>query len=97
MVDDAQNDAAWDYIVFFRNKTSPNSSKTGYSYVFTVAIIKENYIPEGLDVTVVDKMLEIPGVRQSGDISFDYTKKGSTNTIIEVARMDFVWSKKRCE
>lgn len=97
MVDESQNDAVWDYIVFFRNKTTPNSSKTAYSYTFTVAIIKENYIPEGLEMSVVDKLLEIPGVKQAGDISFDYTKKGSTNTIVEVARMDFVWARKKCE
>lgn len=84
-------ETVWDYIVFNRKPTKPNPNKTGYSYYFTVNIIRENFIPEGLDLEVIDKMLEIPGMRLAGnDMEYTYVAKMNTDVVVEMLSIDFV-------
>ena len=52
-------ETVWDYIVFERKVTKPSTNQTGYSHYFTVHIIRENFVPEGLELTVIEKMKEI--------------------------------------
>lgn len=86
----------WDYIVFRRKALSYSDSKKGYSDRFVVAIIREDYIPEGLDVAVIDKMCEIAGMRLANpDSAFNYTQKPNTNTVVEVLEIEFVKARKR--
>lgn len=96
MVDDTVITDEWNYIVFMRKALSVSDTKKGYSDRFTVAIIRENYIPEGLEVSVIDKMLEISGMRlASPDCPYSYTQKPNTNTVVELLTMEFVKARKR--
>ena len=90
MVDNSVRETAWDYIVFERNKVVINQNKSGHSYYFTVHIIRENFVPEGFEKTVIDKVCEIPGMRVSGDPTFQYVPKPNTNVVIEMLSIEFV-------
>jgi hypothetical protein len=84
-------ETVWDYIVFERKVTKPSTNQTGYSHYFTVHIIRENFVPEGLELTVIEKMKEIPGIKlSSSDITYDYTVKPSTDAVVEMLSIDFV-------
>ena len=91
MVDPVMRETVWDYIVFNRKITKPGSDRTGYSHYFTVNIVRENFIPEGFDLTVIEKMREIPGMKLAGtDMEYNYTAKPNTNTVVEMFSIDFV-------
>lgn len=86
----------WNYIVFMRKTLSSSANKTGYSDRFVVAIVRENFIPEGLDISVIDKVCEIDGMKLSSpDSQYNYTKNPNTNNVVEVLTMEFVRSRKR--
>ncbi len=90
-VDNSRKETKWNYIVFDRQKMSVSTNKTGYSYYFSVHIVRENFIPEGFEKTVIDKMLEIDGMRlASSDGIYDYVTKPNTNIVVEMFSVDFV-------
>ena len=89
--DKSFNEPIMDYIVFNRNNIGINKDKTSYSYYFSVHIVREEYIPEGLDRIVIAKMLEIPGMRLSEEKPvYDYSMKPNTNVVLEMLSIDFV-------
>lgn len=91
MVDESMNNTRWDYIVFNRSVIRPSANKTGLSHVYAVNVIRENFIPEGLEIEVIKKMKEIPGMKfRENDISFNYTEKPNTNTVVEIMTIEFV-------
>jgi hypothetical protein len=91
MVDNSVRETVWDYIVFNRKLLKPGKNRTGYSYYFSVNIVREDYIPEGLETTVIDKMLEITGMRLAeNDMEYYYTEKPNTNAVVEMISIDFV-------
>ena len=91
MVDNSMKNMQWNYIVFDRGRISRNSNKTGYTYSFNVHVVRENFIPEGLEVEVIDKMEEIAGIRFSGnDGEYTYVEKPNTNKIVEMVSLEFV-------
>ena len=95
MVDNAMQATFWDYIVFNRTTMKANQNKTGYTDYFTVHIIRENWIPEGFEVDVINKMLEINGMRLAGnDAVYSYVPKPNTNVVIEMLSIDFMKAKK---
>lgn len=86
----------WNYIVFSRKVLSADTTKNSYAEHFTVGIVRENYIPEGLDESVIIKMREIAGMRlASPDCQYSYVQKPNTNTVIELLTMEFVKPRKR--
>ncbi len=96
MVDDSVKDEpVWDYIVFDRKALKTNPSKSGYTEVYSVHIIREEYIPEGLEIEVIDKMLEIPGMKMSAnDGVYNYVMKTNTNIVMEIFSVEFIRAKK---
>lgn len=91
MVDNSMRETVWDYTVFDRKRITVNANKNSYSYYFSVHIVRENFIPEGLDRTVIAKVCEIPGMRLvDNDPVFTYTPKPNTNTVVEMLSIDFV-------
>ena len=90
MAGNIREDVLWNYTVFFRERRRPSENKTGKNYVFHVAIVRENEIPEGLDDQVINKVLEIPGVKVSGDAEYSYTVKQNTGAAVEVLDITFV-------
>lgn len=91
MVDESMRETVWDYIVFERKNMLFSPNKTGASIFYTVHIIRENFIPEGLEIEVINKMQEIPGMRkatQGG--TYEYIQKPNTNTVVEMFSIEFV-------
>lgn len=94
--DDVGNAALWNYIVFFRDRTSRSATNKGYSNYYTVGIVHENYVPDEMIEAVISKVEALPGVRMAtGDIDFNYTRKPGTNAVIEVASIPFVHALKK--
>lgn len=95
MADKEHMETVWNYIVFNRTGVTYSANRTGASDKFDVHIIRENYVPEGLDEEVVTKLCELPGVRVSGDADISYAQKPGTNTVIEILSIHFVRARKR--
>lgn len=91
-----KEDVLWNYMVFFREQRRPSENRTGKTYLFHVAVVRENEIPEGLDDEVIKKVMEIPGVRLSGDAQYAYTAKPNTGAAVEVLDITFAKSMKGC-
>lgn len=94
--EDIKNTNKWDYIVFSRKTLSADTQKNSYAEHFVVGIVRENYIPEGLDESVITKMREIAGMRlASPDSQYSYVQKPNTNTVVELLTIEFVKPRKR--
>ena len=94
--DNSLRETLWNYIVFNRKPTKISVNQTSYTYYFSVNIIRENYIPEGLDLEVIKKMKEVPGMKLAGtDMEYNYIKKPNTNTVVEMLSIDFIKTEKR--
>lgn len=90
-VDNSMRETVWNYTIFQRNPTKRNPNKTGYSYYFSVHVVRENFIPEGLDIEYIKKMEEIQGIRLAdAEMQYNYTVKPNTNVIVEMLSMTFV-------
>ncbi len=95
MVDESQNETVWDYIVFNRTTLRHSANKTGMTDYFDVHIIRENYIPEGIDAQVIQSLCELEGVRVAGnDATFQYVQKPNTNIVIEMLTIPFLRARK---
>lgn len=94
--DDVVVSHCWDYIVFERKALRQNANKTDYITVFTIHIIREEFIPDGLEEAVIEKLTEIAGVRPISEGIYEYTVKPDTDTVIEMFTMDFVRPRKKC-
>lgn len=95
MVDDSMQKTLWNYIVFNRTVMKANTNKTGYTDYFNVHIIREEWIPEGFETEVINKMLEISGMRLSGaDATYTYVPKPNTNIVVEMLSIEFMRAKK---
>lgn len=89
------NDTLWNYIVFNRKTKVASKNKTGYSDYFSVHLVRENFIPEGEEEKMINKMLEISGMRlASTEGTYDYVNKPNTNVVVEAFSVDFVRAKK---
>lgn len=95
MVDESAKDTVWNYIVFNRTTIKHSQNKTSASDYFDVHIIRENYIPDGIDKEVIDKLCALPGVRLTGsDSTFAYVPKPNTNIVVEMLTINFVRTRK---
>ena len=95
-VDSTVKDTMWNYIVFNRTVMKPSANKSGFTDGYSVHIVRENFIPEGLAEEVIEKMLEIAGMRESGsDMQYQYIVKPNTDTVIEMLSIDFVKPRKK--
>lgn len=95
MVDDAQKEMVMDYFVFNRRALKHPGNKTGASDYFDVHVIRENYIPEGVEDAVIEAVCSIPGVRRTAeDCTFQYAQKPNTNVVVELLTIPFVRARK---
>lgn len=88
----------WDYYVF-RRVLLKKSGKSGTDFVrrYAVAIVKENYIPEGHEFEVIKAVREATGLRLADvDTTYEYTFKGSTDLVVEIALITFAEPLKGC-
>lgn len=83
-------DAPWDYIVFSRKALSRSQGRTGLTDSVEVAIVREEYIPDGLAEEVIAAMESIPGIRMSQDGgSYVYSVKPGTAVTCEMLVLSF--------
>jgi hypothetical protein len=95
-VDSSVKETYWNYIVFDRTVMKPSANKSGYTDGYSVHIVRENFIPDGLAEEVIEKMLEIAGMRESGsDMQYQYMVKPNTDTVVEMLSIDFVKARKK--
>ena len=95
MVDENVKDTVWNYIVFNRTTLGFSNNKTATSDYFDVSIIRENFVPEGIDNEVIQKLCALPGVRlASTDGNFNYVLKPNTNIVVELLTLHFVRARK---
>lgn len=95
-VDKKMKAEVWDYIVFNRTFMKTNANKNGYTDVYTVHIIREEFIPEGLAEAVIEKMSEISGMKvASNDSEYNYMVKPSTDAVVEMLSIDFIRARKK--
>ena len=93
---EGQNEDIWNYIVFARKHRKTAKDKTGDVKYYEVAIVRENFIPEDDEESVIEKMLELPGMRLSaGDHPYEYTTKKNTETVVEMLVLEFYKASKR--
>lgn len=94
--DDVANNALWNYIVFWRDRTARNQGNTGFTDYYSVAIVHENWVPDEMIEVVISKLETLQGVRlANSDIGFNYTFKPSTNAVVEIATLTFSRTRKR--
>ena len=94
--DDVGNAALWNYIVFFRANTKRSETNKGWSDYYTVALVHEDWVPLDLVEKVVEKLEAIPGMHMAkSDIDYNYTRKPSTNAVVEIASIPFVHARKK--
>lgn len=96
MAGDSMRETRWNYIVFNRVNIKYPNNKTAASDYFDVHIIRENYIPDGLDAVVAEKLCALPGVRLGGDGTFNYVQKPNTDIVVEILTIPFVRARKCC-
>lgn len=95
MVDPKMTETEWNYIVFNRTNIKHNPNKTSDSDYFDVHIIRENYIPDGIEAEVIKKLTDLNGVRLAGtDSAFQYVQKPNTNIVVEMLTISFVRARK---
>ena len=93
----------WNYFVFNRGKTTKNNNgtRTDLQTTYEVHIVHEGHVPEGYVKDVIDALQaqDEPGTKlklNNDDILYDYTFKGSTNMVVEIATITFLHPEKRC-
>lgn len=95
-VDEKAISEDWNYIVFMRKRLSFDAQKNSFSDRFVIAVIRENFIPDGLENDIIEAMRTIPGVKLSStDGEYNYVQKPNTNTVIEILTLEFVRARKR--
>lgn len=85
----------WNYTVFNRTKLKSSANKTSYSDAFEVHIVREEYIPEGTDIEVIEKLTALPGVKLAAeDGVYDYMMKPGTTHVVEMLTLTFTRARK---
>lgn len=85
----------WNYIVFDRTEMRISPTKKGYADVYSVHLIRENFIPEDLPLTVIEKMESIGEGIRVANAEYDYMEKPNTHKVVEMLSIDFVKPKKK--
>lgn len=86
----------WNYTVFSRIVTSPNGNNTSFTDAYEVAIVREGFVPEGMDKTVIAAMRTVPGMKldASHDIEYVPQAKQGTRDPVEMMIIRFVKGRK---
>lgn len=96
MVHSEKKETLWNYIVFNRTSIKSNQNQTSFADGYIVHIVREEWIPEGLAEEVIQKMLEINGMRLAGtDMQYNYVQKPNTDIVIEMLSIEFVAPRKK--
>lgn len=86
----------YDYVVFWRDRMSLKAgSKGDYTDYYSVALVRKNFIPEDEKTKVLDVLRDIPGIKETGEVNFDYLVQPGTKLALEVAEYHFISARKR--
>lgn len=86
----------WDYTVFRRAELSKASNDFVRKY--TVAIVRESYIPENLEFEIIKAIIDETNLRLSETSAvYNYVYKGSTDLVVEICVLTFFEPLKRCK
>ena len=82
----------WNYIVYGRSRLRRvGSSKNDFNRYYTVVIVHEDYIPEGMEINVIKALEEIKGLKLAqDDIEYDYITKKNSGIVVEMAGLAFI-------
>lgn len=93
-----ENNEPWNYYVFRRYALKKAGSGSDFIRRYTVAIVKENYIPEGHEFEVINAIREKTRLKLADtDITYSYVFKGSTDLVVEIAVITFSEPLKGCK
>lgn len=85
----------WNYVVFGKAKFKRTSSGLSYIDNYYVDIIRENYIPDDMVISIIEELESIPGVKLcENDCVIEYVDKTS-EVVCEVCRIMFAAPKKK--
>lgn len=86
----------WNYVVFNRQTIRSNNGNALVDRI-NVALVREGYVPDEDIDAVVETISALPGIKFDfkSEITFDYTVKGNTNALIEMAVIPFTHARKR--
>lgn len=89
-------DAPWDYTVFGRRRTKLNTGLTSKGCEYDVAVVRENFVPEGMEEKVIGAMRAIPGMAPvtGQSVQYYYDRKPGTNVTVEMMVVTFAKSSK---
>lgn len=84
----------WNYFVFNRAPIHTDSNSR-YTETFQVHVVHENYVAEDYVYTVIEALKEaVPGLSLNGDLEYNYTVKGDTQLVVEIATIPFKKARK---
>lgn len=89
----------WNYFVFGRSEIKPSGRNLiDMNVQYTVAIVMEDFIPDGFEIEVIEKITENTNLRLSSDsIQIDYMiKPNSGNLCVEMMQINFFRVRKGC-
>ena len=89
----------WNYFVFNRVKTQKSSNKMDYQTFYQVHIVHEDFIPEGYVQKVIEALEAQKNAKlkaTSEPVTYDYTFKGKTDMVVEIATITLFHPEKRC-
>ncbi|KAB1647990.1 hypothetical protein [Adlercreutzia muris] len=87
--------APWNYTVYSRARIDQSANKTGVTRLYTVAVTREDYLPEEVLNRVTEELEAIPGTRISGGIEYDYALNPGTGHPVEQAIITIAKAEKR--
>lgn len=94
--DDLENNALWNYIVFWRDSMKRSDNRTSFTDYYTVAVVQENWVTDELIESVISVMESLSGMRlANSEIDFNYSRKPGTNAVIEIATLTFCRPRKK--
>lgn len=82
---------SWNYITFNRKRVKrAGTSMSDFNEEYQVNLVHEDYVPEEAVYEVINKLLEVTGLKLApDDIDFNYLLKNKTDTVVEVATIVF--------
>lgn len=88
----------WNYTVFRRAELSKSTNGNGFVRRYAVAVVRENYIPEGLEFEIINSILETTNLRLADTAAtYSYVYKGNTDLVVEVCLITFSEPIKGCK
>lgn len=91
---DASN--TWDCLLIRKERIEKSgTSKLGYSQYISVRIIREDAVPEGMEMQVIEYMKGIGWKQSSASIEYEYTLDAN-EVVVEICKIEFYKVMKGC-